>query len=350
MSENFNQGNQSSEIHQDQGQVLSPSIRQRIGAFSADIEKLKDPLDPADVMWRAAENKVFNNSIRVLCYIDVRVVQDTLDRCVGPANWKVEMHQTQDGAGMMAGISIFVNRGQTGEWVTKWDGADRKTVIREDYQYQGQTKTRESKLEGLPSIAIPALGNSFSAVDIKGAISDSVKRAAVSWGIGRELYQVGQTYAPVSEQWFRGAHKVFANGKEYYWGDPDYEKVRSTVGNNAPQPAPQQQSRPSENYQPQQQSYQTPQSQGQQPRQSSQGSFDTSRDLVCPKCKEKRLVPSNRGTGYFCHGCRKSSTDQEYQASIGTASASTGNAGLVYDANGPRSSVPQTIDEVDVPF
>jgi len=87
----------------------------------------------------------------MLSYVDARYVQDVLDDVVGPANWQ-SVFQNVEGAGgegVRAGIGINVN----GEWVWKFDA-------------------------GVPSNIEP----------VKGAHSDAFKRAAVQWGIARDLY------------------------------------------------------------------------------------------------------------------------------------------------------------------
>lgn len=84
-----------------------------------------------------------------LSYVDARYVYDTLDEIVGPANWQSAFQETVL-EGVRAGIGINV-RGVG--WVWKWDA-------------------------GVPSNIEP----------VKGAHSDALKRAAVQWGIGRDLY------------------------------------------------------------------------------------------------------------------------------------------------------------------
>ena len=84
-----------------------------------------------------------------LSYVDARYVMETLDRICGPENWQ-RVHALGEGGKTACGIGINVSG--IG-WVFKWDGAG------------------ETDIEGQ-----------------KGSFSDSFKRAAVSWGIGRDLY------------------------------------------------------------------------------------------------------------------------------------------------------------------
>jgi hypothetical protein len=94
-----------------------------------------------------------------LDYIDARYVMDVLDQKIGPENWQRDHRMTESGK-VSCGIGINVD----GNWIWKWDGAG------------------ETDIEGE-----------------KGSFSDSFKRAAVSWGIARDLYDSGRsTSAPVS--------------------------------------------------------------------------------------------------------------------------------------------------------
>jgi len=95
-------------------------------------------------------------------YVDARQVMDLLDEVCGPENWSCQYQQIKDV--VYCGLSINTEAG----WVTKWDAGDESNI---DAQ--------------------------------KGEASDSFKRAAVRWGVGRFLYGLGQkkpTYtAPASK-------------------------------------------------------------------------------------------------------------------------------------------------------
>lgn len=109
------------------------------------FEKLSQPFD--DVKWRLQSGNVNSRWGRCVAYIDSRQVMDRLDEVVGPENWCDQYHK--EGDKWLCGISLRIND----EWITKWDTGD------------------ESNTEGN-----------------KGQVSDSFKRAAVKWGIGRDLY------------------------------------------------------------------------------------------------------------------------------------------------------------------
>jgi hypothetical protein len=103
---------------------------------------------------------------KLLDYVDARYVQDLLDEVVGPANWRTEFQDTHDGVR----CTLFILVKGIG-WVGKADA-------------------------GVPSMIEP----------VKGAHSDAFKRAAVHWGIARDLYggtpetEVDPTAAPTVRQ------------------------------------------------------------------------------------------------------------------------------------------------------
>lgn len=120
--------------------------------------RLRLPLPADRVKWRFQRSGLRNNGKPwglLLCYLDNRAVQERLDDVVGPGSWRNEFSKGPDG-GVMCGLSIRVD----GEWVTKYDGAPNTDV------------------EG-----------------VKGGLSSAQKRAAVQWGIGRYLYDLGDSWA-----------------------------------------------------------------------------------------------------------------------------------------------------------
>lgn len=81
---------------------------------------------------------------------------DRLDDVVGPGNWEDSFVETAKGRTICT-LKIRVD----GEWISKSDGAG-------DTDVEGE----------------------------KGSLSDSLKRAAVKWGIGRYLYNLKDVWAP----------------------------------------------------------------------------------------------------------------------------------------------------------
>lgn len=112
------------------------------------FERLREPFMPSELEWKVQTFSESNGRALTLVYIDARAVMDRLDSAVGPENWRDEYHPAPQG-GVMCTLSIRIN----GEWVSKTDGAENTDVEA-----------------------------------IKGGFSDSFKRAAVKWGIGRYLY------------------------------------------------------------------------------------------------------------------------------------------------------------------
>lgn len=95
---------------------------------------------------------------RQLDYIDARFVMDRLDEAVGPENWR-DVYEEAGNGSVRCGLSVRVGN----EWITKWDVGDQSDIE-----------------------------------PTKGAHSDAFKRAAVKWGIGRDLY--GDHAAPQRPQ------------------------------------------------------------------------------------------------------------------------------------------------------
>lgn len=121
--------------------------------------KLAAPFDPKEIDWRIGQAGAKKDGApwaKVLAYIDARAVMDRLDDVVGPGNWKDRYWR--EGNGVMCGLAIRVS----GEWVEKIDGSD------------------ETDIEAF-----------------KGGISKAMVRTAVKWGIGRYLYNLGESWANI---------------------------------------------------------------------------------------------------------------------------------------------------------
>lgn len=123
------------------------------------------PFAAEDLEWRL--QTAFENSMQGIAvpYVTNRAIQNRLDEVVGPQNWYNEYkpwHGTGKREAQICGISIyFEGRG----FITKWDGAE------------------DSDIE-----------------PVKGGLSDSMKRAAVQWGIGRVLYNMDTVYVNIEKK------------------------------------------------------------------------------------------------------------------------------------------------------
>jgi hypothetical protein len=123
------------------------------------MKKLQEPFPPEEIEWRVGSTNKDKTSGLALAYVTNRAIQNRLDDVFGPLNWQNQYKEWKNNS-QICGISVRV--GTTEEWVTKWDGAD------------------DSQTEA-----------------IKGGLSDSMKRAAVQWGIGRYLYKLDQQWCKI---------------------------------------------------------------------------------------------------------------------------------------------------------
>ena len=128
-------------------------------------QELAKPFAPEDLEWRLQQTIADKQCGLAVPYVTNRAIQDRLDDVVGPENWHNEFkpwHGNGKKESQICGISIyFEGRG----FVTKWDGAE------------------DTDIEA-----------------IKGGLSDSMKRAAVQWGIGRVLYKMEPVWVSVNQR------------------------------------------------------------------------------------------------------------------------------------------------------
>ena len=103
--------------------------------------------------WRVQSFSKFKPACSCVAYIDARQVMDLLDSVCGAENWQSDYKEVK--GNMFAGIGININ----GNWVWKWDCGTESQTEKE-----------------------------------KGEASDSFKRAAVKWGVGRFLYEMEIKY------------------------------------------------------------------------------------------------------------------------------------------------------------
>ncbi len=122
------------------------------------LNMLSDPFEMNEIHWRVGRSGFYNEKpwVSILAYINARSVMDRLDRVVGPANWQ-DKYEILD-EGIKCRLSIKID----GEWVTKEDAS------------------QETKVEAL-----------------KGGFSKALVRAAVKWGIGRDLYSLSNIYGTI---------------------------------------------------------------------------------------------------------------------------------------------------------
>lgn len=170
-------------------------------------QALAAPFSNGDIEWRISATTQDKSKGLAVPYVTNRAIQNRLDSTVGIDGWQNEFKPWKDGKAQLCGISIYFP--QQKQWLTKWDGAD------------------DSDFES-----------------VKGGLSDSMKRAAVEWGVGRYLYGMTQIWV-----------KVVQRGKSFFIVDEEQPRLDQThedwvrkiqskqaapqpQGGQGPQPAP----------------------------------------------------------------------------------------------------------------
>lgn len=126
--------------------------------------ELAMPFAPEDLEWRLQRVIEAKELGIAVPYVTNRAIMSRLDDVVGPENWYNDFKPWHGAGGkeaQLCGISIRYGDG----FITKWDGAE------------------DSDIE-----------------PIKGGLSDSMKRAAVQWGIGRVLYNMDVVFVDVEKR------------------------------------------------------------------------------------------------------------------------------------------------------
>lgn len=123
-------------------------------------QQLAMPFYPSQLEWRVGQsgNKNGKNWAKLLCYKDARADMTRLDEVVGAANWSREHRCIETSKGIINICRVGIRLEAGGDWIYKEDGAEPTAI--------------ES---------------------VKGGLSDSFKRACVNFGIGRYLYDLGET-------------------------------------------------------------------------------------------------------------------------------------------------------------
>ena len=128
--------------------------------------ELSKPFAPEDLEWRLQGTNKAKTGGFAVPYVTNRAIMDRLDDVVGPENWRNEFrpwHGNGKKDAQICGISIYSEEHQ--EWIIKYDGAE------------------DTDIEA-----------------VKGGLSDSMKRAAVHWGIGRVLYKMDTVWVDIEQR------------------------------------------------------------------------------------------------------------------------------------------------------
>ena len=120
-------------------------------------EALSAKFSPEDIEYRIGRSGIKNGNPWATClvYVTNRAIQERLDSVMGIDCWRNEFREWMD-TSVMCGISLKFGK----NWITKYDAASQTSI--------------EST---------------------KGGVSNSMKRAAVEWGIGRYLYKFDEEFA-----------------------------------------------------------------------------------------------------------------------------------------------------------
>lgn len=122
------------------------------------IAKLKAPFPADAVSWRVGSTNKEKTTGLALAYIDARDVMDRLDATVGAENWRDEYQEVS--GFLICKLWLKID----GEWTWKCDGAGKTDVEAE-----------------------------------KGMVSDSFKRSAVKWGVGRYIYNLDSPWVQINQ-------------------------------------------------------------------------------------------------------------------------------------------------------
>ncbi|MFY0390071.1 Rad52/Rad22 family DNA repair protein [Hominicoprocola fusiformis] len=129
------------------------------------LTALAKPFAPEDLEWRLQYTNEEKMCGMAVPYVTNRAIQNRLDEVCSPENWYNEFrpwHSAGKKDSQLCGIAIyFEGKG----FITKWDGAE------------------DSDIE-----------------PIKGGLSDSMKRAAYQWGIGRVLYSLDTVWVDIERR------------------------------------------------------------------------------------------------------------------------------------------------------
>jgi hypothetical protein len=169
-----------------------------------DLEKLSAPFPPDEIDWKVQRCGMKGSDpwAIVVPFVDARAIMKRLDEVAGAESWQTKLVPTANG--MLCELALRVD----GEWVSKMDGSDET-----DYE------------------------------PFKGGISKALVRAAVHWGIGRELYNLPNVFARFVDRGTAGARWAKIDGREFWWvpdtGDRQEKPAPAAASAQKPAPRPQ---------------------------------------------------------------------------------------------------------------
>ncbi|MED3183786.1 Rad52/Rad22 family DNA repair protein [Bacillus thuringiensis] len=130
-------------------------------------------------------------------FVDARAIQDRFDEVFGIDKWQVSYEKWGEKATKCT-ISVFLNE----RWISKEDGSEES-----DYS------------------------------SVKGGFSNSLKRAAVLWGVGRYLYNVKPSKVELSTR-SNGPYSIYVSyqKKGYYFTPPTMLQLKNKQGSSQKEP------------------------------------------------------------------------------------------------------------------
>lgn len=144
--------------------------------MTIDLTQLAKEFPQEAISWRAQSVTRDGSKAMALAYIDARDVMKRLDEVCGLAGWQCRYPHANGKTICEIGIKC------KDEWVWKADGSGDTDIEAE-----------------------------------KGAISDAFKRAAVKWGIGRYLYDMGTPWVPCESYEGNDGKKKFSKFLDDPW-------------------------------------------------------------------------------------------------------------------------------------
>ena len=134
-------------------------------------KELNDPFPEGDIEWRVQQSGASNAGkpwAMVISYVTNRAIQQRFDDVFGFMGWEDVYKETP--GGMLCGITVHLDN----KSVTKWDGAETPRALTEKQINDGKKQTIDP---------------------VKTVLSNSEKRAAVKFGVGRYLYNLETAFA-----------------------------------------------------------------------------------------------------------------------------------------------------------
>lgn len=131
-------------------------------------------------------------------FVDARAIQDRFDKVFGIDKWQVSYEKWGEKTTKCT-ISVFLNE----RWISKEDGSEES-----DYS------------------------------SVKGGFSNSLKRAAVLWGVGRYLYNVKPSKVELSTR-SNGPNSIYVSyqKKGYYFTPPTMLQIKNKQGSSQKEPS-----------------------------------------------------------------------------------------------------------------